>query len=61
MLGIIGYLVKSGFDGIKAELQKLWDKLDHQQAASEAAAQKLATLEARCDERHKAMHMRQAV
>lgn len=53
MLGIIGYLIRSGFEGIKAELQKLWDKLDNQQIAAVAAATQLASMEARCEERHR--------
>jgi predicted nuclease with TOPRIM domain len=28
MLGVIGYLVKTGFDGLRAELNKIWDKLE---------------------------------
>ena len=53
MLGIIGYLVKSGFEGIKAELLKIWDKLDNYHSATETVARELAELKARCDERHK--------
>ena len=53
MLGIIGYLLKSGFDGIKAEFRLLWERLDKHQSLNEHNALRIAALESRCEERHK--------
>jgi hypothetical protein len=53
MLGIIGYLISTGFDNLKQQLQTLWDKLDNHQAMAEKNAQDIARIEARCEERHK--------
>lgn len=53
MLGIIGYLISTGFNGIKTELQKLWDKLDAQGKAEAKNALDIAEHKARCEERHK--------
>lgn len=52
MLGIIGYLISNGFTGLKAELQKLWDKIDAHQTQAEANKLEIAAMKARCDERH---------
>lgn len=53
MLGIIGYLLSTGFSGLKEELQKLWVKLDQHQALAETNAREIAELKARCEERHR--------
>lgn len=53
MLGIIGYLLKSGFDGIKAEFRLLWERLDKHQSLNEQNALKIAEIESRCKERHR--------
>lgn len=52
MLGIIGYLLSTGFAGIKAELVKLWLKFDSYQLAGETNARHIAEIKARCEERH---------
>lgn len=54
MLGIIGYLLKSGFDGIKAEFRLLWERLDKHQSINEQNALRIAAIESRCVERHRA-------
>lgn len=57
MLGIIGYLVDTGFKSLKeqlqAELQKLWDKLDKYQETAEKNALDIAAMKATCEERHR--------
>ena len=57
MLGIIGYLIDSGFKSLKeqiqAEIQKLWDKLDKHQELAEKNALEIAAVKARCEERHR--------
>jgi predicted PurR-regulated permease PerM len=52
MLGIIGYLINSGFDSLKQQLQTLWDKLDKHQDLAEKNARDISELKARCEERH---------
>ena len=52
MLGIIGYLLSTGFAGIKAELVKLWLKFDSYQMQGETNARHIAEIKARCEERH---------
>jgi len=52
MLGIIGYLISTGFSGLRYELQKLWEKIDNHQTAAEKNALAIAEINARCDERH---------
>ena len=56
MLGIIGYLLSTGFEGmkesIKEEFAKLWSKFDSYQAQGEANAREIAAINARCEERH---------
>ena len=54
MLGVIGYLLKSGFDGIKAEFRLLWERLDKHQSINEQNALRIAAIESRCNERHRA-------
>lgn len=57
MLGIIGYLISTGFSSLKDELQKLWEKLDQHQSLAETNAREIAELRARCEERHRADRM----
>lgn len=56
MLGIIGYLLSTGFAGMKEEVARqfktLWDKIDRHQSQAEANALAIATINARCAERH---------
>lgn len=52
MLGIIGYLLSTGFAGIKEELKKLWLKFDAYQMQGESNAREIAKMNARCEERH---------
>ena len=52
MLGIIGYLLSSGFASIKAEFTKLWMKFDLYQTQGESNAREIAAIHARCEERH---------
>jgi len=59
MLGIIGFLISNGFNGLRAELQKLWEKLDLHQSLGEANKLALAEMKARCDERHGHSHARE--
>lgn len=53
MLGIIGYLIKTGFEGIKEQLRSIWEKVDAHQTQAEDNARQIAAIEARCEERHK--------
>lgn len=53
MLGVIGYLIRTGFDGLKSQLAKIWEKIDDHQAATEANSLAIAQINARCDERHR--------
>lgn len=52
MLGVIGFLLSTGFAGIKAELAKLWVKFDSYQIQSESNARDIARINERCQERH---------
>ena len=52
MLGVIGYLLSTGFSGIRAEFDKLWTKFDLYQTQGEANAREIAAINARCEERH---------
>lgn len=52
MLGVIGYLIKTGIDGIKEQLAKIWEKVDAHHAASEANRVAIAEINIRCEERH---------
>lgn len=53
MLGIIGYLLDSGFRGVKEQLESIWEKINMHQAQAEENARRLAAMEARCEERHR--------
>jgi hypothetical protein len=64
MLGVIGYLINKGFDGMKASIEKefavLWGKLnEYQKMAETSSANMLAHKEAEierqkaCEERHR--------
>jgi hypothetical protein len=63
MLGIIGYLISTGFNdikvGIKEQFKTLWDKLDQHHAQGEANALEIAMIKSRCEERH-ANHRRES-
>ena len=52
MLGIIGYLISSGFTGLKEQLRVLWDKIDKHQTQAEANAIAIAEINARCSLLH---------
>ena len=52
MLGIIGYLLSTGFSGIRAEFAKLWTKFDTYQIQGETNAREIAAINARCEGRH---------
>lgn len=49
MLGIIGYLVKSGFESIKTELSKIWDKLESNAQDNADIRVEMAAVKARCE------------
>lgn len=49
MLGIIGYLVKSGFEGIKQELSKIWDKLENNAKDNAELRIEMAAVKSRCE------------
>jgi hypothetical protein len=68
MLGIIGYLIKNGFISLKAdlkaELRKLWEKLDKHQTLAEANAASIQEFKAvaaertlACAERHRLIEL----
>ncbi len=52
MLGIIGYLIRTGFDSLKDQLKTFWEKIATHQKAAEANALEIAAMKARCEERH---------
>lgn len=52
MLGVIGWLVKSGFKGLREELKAMWDKLEANRAKEENNARMIAEINVRCSERH---------
>ncbi|MDA8114997.1 MAG: hypothetical protein M0Z43_09775 [Acidithiobacillus sp.] len=52
MLGIIGYLISTGFEGLKDQLKTIWEKIDTHQKQAEANALEIAAMKARCEERH---------
>jgi hypothetical protein len=56
MLAIIGYLIKTGFEGIKGELRKIWEKVDGQQQAAAENALAICAINTRCKERHPDHH-----
>jgi len=56
MLTIIGYLIKTGFDGIMAELKTIWAKIEAHQVAATENALAIREINARCEERHKQHH-----
>lgn len=56
MLSIIGYLIKTGFDGLKEQLSKIWEKIDRHQAQAESNSLEIAVMKARCQELHANHH-----
>lgn len=48
MLGVIGYLLSSGFSSIKEQFKTLWDKLDKHQTQADANAIAIASINTRC-------------
>lgn len=57
MLAVIGYLISSGFDGLKQQLKTIWDKMDLHQHQAEINARDIAVMKEGCRERH-ANHQR---
>jgi heme/copper-type cytochrome/quinol oxidase subunit 2 len=57
MLSIIGYLIKTGFDGLKEQLKTIWEKIDRHQTQAEINSLEIAAIKARCQELH-ANHQR---
>ena len=51
MLGIIGYLVKTGFESLREELKKMWEKLDDSAKDRAELRAEIAEIRARCEER----------
>lgn len=53
MLGIIGYLVKSGFEGIQKELSNIWQRFETMAREDMEIKSELSAMRARCEERHR--------
>ena len=52
MLAIIGYLISTGFEGLKNQLKIIWEKIDAHQTAAESNRVAIAEINIRCEERH---------
>lgn len=53
MLGVIGYLIRTGFDGIMAQLKTIWEKIELHQMQASANALEIRGINTRCEERHR--------
>lgn len=53
MLGIIGYLIRTGFEGIKEQLAKIWEKIDADQEETKQNTLDIREINTRCEERCK--------
>ena len=52
MLSIIGWIVKTGFDGLRDQLKVIWERLESNRVKEEANAKAIAEIKAICAERH---------
>lgn len=48
MLTIIGWLVKTGFDGLRSELKAMWDKLNQSHDEMTTIKVEIAEIKANC-------------
>lgn len=53
MLGVIGYLIKTGFEGVKEQLKTIWEKIDADNKETKQNALDIREINTRCEERHK--------
>jgi len=52
MLAVIGWLIRTGFDGLRRELKAIWDKLEGHQKETAEVKVSMAEMRTRCEERH---------
>lgn len=52
MFGIIGYLISSGFDGLKYQLKEIWNEIKRHQTQAETNTLRIVAIETRCKELH---------